>query len=71
MPGVLEAGQFGAWLNGKLSDALALPKPCPAEVLESWPVSRAVNSVRSECAELIRPIGLPERQVQPSLFDAA
>jgi putative SOS response-associated peptidase YedK len=68
MPAILEADQFGAWLGGKLSDALALLKPYPADVLESWPVSRAVNSVKAQGAELLRPVVLSPRQIQPSLF---
>jgi putative SOS response-associated peptidase YedK len=71
MPAILEPGQFGAWLGGTLSDALALLKPCPVEVLETWPVSRAVNSVKAEGEGLLRPVTLSPRQVQPSLFGEA
>jgi putative SOS response-associated peptidase YedK len=71
MPAVLEAGQFGAWLGGKLSDALALLKPYPVELMESWPVSNAVNSVKNDGPELLAPVTRTHRPAQPPLFAAA
>ena len=71
MPAILEAGQVGAWLGGRLADALGVLKTYPAELLEAWPVSREVNSIRAEGADLLRPVTLPPRRVQPGLFDEA
>jgi putative SOS response-associated peptidase YedK len=71
MPAVLEPGQFGVWLGGKLADALALLRPYPVELLESWAVSEAVNSVRNDGPELLKPVTRTPRPEQRSLFDAA
>jgi putative SOS response-associated peptidase YedK len=71
MPAVLEPGQFGAWLGGKVSDALALLKPYPVGLMESWTMSEAVNSVTNDGPELILPVTRKPRQEQRSLFDTA
>jgi putative SOS response-associated peptidase YedK len=69
MPAILEAGQFGTWLGGKLPDALALLRPYPVELLEAWRVSEQVNSVKNDGPELLLPVPVQPRPVQPSLFD--
>ena len=56
MPLVLEEGDWDAWLGKDAGRAAALMIPAPADALRIWPVSRAVNSVRNDWAELIAPI---------------
>jgi hypothetical protein len=43
----------------------------PVELMESWPVSEAVNDVKSDGPELIRPVTRKPQPAQPSLFDSA
>ena len=56
MPLVLEEGDWEAWLGDDAGRATLLMLPAPADTLRRWPVSRAVNSVRNDGAELIEPI---------------
>jgi len=37
-------------------------KPCPDEVLKSWPVDKSIGNVRNKGPQLIHP-------VSPALFD--
>ena len=53
MPLVLEEESWEEWLG---AEAVALMIPAPPATLRMWPVSRAVNSVRNNHAELILPI---------------
>jgi putative SOS response-associated peptidase YedK len=58
MPMVIDPGSFQDWLdpaNNDAGDLLALLAPAAAGGLKSYPVSRAVNSVRNNGAELIEP----------------
>jgi hypothetical protein len=57
MPVILEAG-FDAWLNGGAGSELL--KPAANDLLQRWPVSRRVNSSRTddEDSTLIDPIEL-------------
>ena len=68
MPVILEAEDWPAWLGEAPGDALALMRPAGDAVLRLWPVSRAVNSVRNNGADLLDPIDDP-RAPPPS--DAA
>jgi putative SOS response-associated peptidase YedK len=45
MPVILEAGDFGAWLDR--SAGLELLKPAANDLLQKWPESRRVNSSRT------------------------
>ena len=56
MPLVLEESAWAAWLGEDAASAAALMVPAPADTLRMWPVSRAVNSVRNNGAELIAPM---------------
>jgi putative SOS response-associated peptidase YedK len=61
MPMVIERGSWADWLDPANSDAgdlLALLAPAAADGLASYPVSRAVNSVRNNGPELIEPVEL-------------
>jgi putative SOS response-associated peptidase YedK len=59
MPVILEPADWPAWLGkggGALTDLL---RPAAAGVVRLWPVSRAVNSVRNNGAELLDRIDDP------------
>jgi putative SOS response-associated peptidase YedK len=57
MPIVLDAADWDAWLAEGTSplDLRPLLRPLPAEELAIYPVSRAVNNVRNDGAELLAP----------------
>lgn len=60
MPVILPPEAWGRWLDPALDvpgDVASLLRPCPTEVLEAWPVGRAVNSVVHDGPELLRPAG--------------
>ena len=59
MPVILEAPDWPAWLGEVDGDAPALMRPAAEDVLELWPVSRAINSVRNNGAELLDRIDDP------------
>ena len=61
MPMVIEPGSWADWLDPANADAdalLALLAPAAADGLASYPVSRAVNSVRNNGPELTEPVEL-------------
>ena len=60
MPVVLEAKDFDQWERGDLKDAAALMKPAGEDVLQKWPVSKRVNSSRTDDndASLIEEVAL-------------
>jgi len=47
MPVILDPADFGRWLDLSTERARDLLRPTPVEDLESYPVSRAVNSLRT------------------------
>jgi len=62
MPVILERDQVDTWLapEAALDDIAQLLEPAPDDSLEIWPVSTAVNSVRNDGPELLRPVeGVP------------
>jgi putative SOS response-associated peptidase YedK len=59
MPVILEQDDWPAWLGEHESDAVRLMKPAADDVLHLWPVSRAVNSVRNNGADLLDRIDDP------------
>jgi putative SOS response-associated peptidase YedK len=67
MPVVLEEDHWPVWLGETDSDAPALMRPAADDVLHLWPVSRTVNSVRNNGAELLDRIDDP---LAPSPSDA-
>ena len=59
MPVILEEADWSVWLGETEGDALALMQPAADDVVELWPVSRAVNSVRNNGPELLDRIDDP------------
>jgi len=53
MPVILEEHDWRAWLGEVPRDPVELASPAADGVVKLWPVSRAVNSVRSNGAELL------------------
>jgi len=53
MPVILEAADWPTWLGQDGGDIAALMRPAGDDVLRLWPVSRAVNSVRNNAADLL------------------
>ena len=58
MPIILEADDWDAWLAEETAapELRGLLRPLPAEALTLYPVSPAVNNVRSDGAELLLPL---------------
>ncbi len=67
MPVIIPDKDWRRWLVEP--DVRHLLKPCPEDTLESYPVSRAVNSSRNESPQLIEPVSsclsTPARQQMP------
>ena len=59
MPVILEPGDWPGWLGEQPGDPTALMRPAEDHVLQLWPVSRAVNSVRNNGPELLDQIDDP------------
>jgi putative SOS response-associated peptidase YedK len=53
MPVILEAEDWPAWLGETVGDAPAPMRPASDDVLYIWPVSRVVNNVRNNGADLL------------------
>ena len=61
---------FAAWLDPKQRDhakLLPLLRPCPAQMMQCWPVGPQVNSSKVEEAGLTDRVELPARTRQPTL----
>ncbi len=58
MPVILEPDVWTAWLEDA-GQAIELMRPADDHVLHLWPVSRAVNSVRNNGAELLNRVDDP------------
>ncbi len=55
MPVILEEKDWPKWLGEEPSteaELLALLKPCPDDVLKTWPVDKRVGNVRNKGPEL-------------------
>lgn len=66
MPMLVEPERFGAWLDPELTapdDVRSLLVPAAAGRLEAYPVSTAVNKVRNNGPELVKP--LPDLGISP------
>jgi putative SOS response-associated peptidase YedK len=60
MPVLLGPDAWDAWLDESVTDreqVQGMVLPAPEDLLEMWPVSTAVNSVRNKGAELVDPVG--------------
>jgi putative SOS response-associated peptidase YedK len=69
MPVMLPPSAWSEWLDPESNDVRALEKllvPAPASLLSLHPVSRAVNDVRDNRADMIDPV--PEEHGQDSLL---
>jgi putative SOS response-associated peptidase YedK len=53
MPVILGEADWPTWLGERDGDVAALLRPCPDDWLRIWPVSKAVNSVKNQGAELL------------------
>ncbi len=63
MPVILARKDEDVWLNGELSDPeplLQLLKPYPADAMEAYAVSTAVNNPKNDDEELLQPIMVSE-----------
>jgi putative SOS response-associated peptidase YedK len=56
MPVVLAAEDWAVWLGEHPGDAAALMRPCADRLIDHWPVSTAVGSVRNQGADLPLPL---------------
>jgi len=64
MPAMLLPEQEDSWLDPKLNDvdaAVAFLRPYPAELMEGYPVSPAVNSPKNDAPELLQQVKGPSR----------
>jgi hypothetical protein len=59
MPVILEAADWPLWLDETEGRPTTPMRPAPDDVLRLWPVSRAVNTVRSNGTELLDRIDDP------------
>lgn len=55
MPVILAGDARECWLDPAAPDPASVLVPCPADWLEAWPVSRRVNSPRSDGPDLVAP----------------
>ncbi len=58
MPVIVAPDAAGRWLDPEVpaDEARALLAPCPADIMECYPVSTLVNSPKNDAPELVRPI---------------
>ncbi len=70
MPVILDAADYETWLDPQTAaaEALALLRPCPAERLTAYRVSRRVNTVANEDLSLIEPLVGEEPAAQARLL---
>jgi putative SOS response-associated peptidase YedK len=59
MPVILEPNDYRTWLEA--DDPRELLKPCPAEMLQCFPVSSRVNTPKNDAPDLIAPAREPPR----------
>ena len=59
MPVILDPEDWPTWLGETNVNPLDLLRPSGEEVLQLWPVSKAVNSVRNNGADLLDRIDDP------------
>jgi putative SOS response-associated peptidase YedK len=73
MPVVLAKPDWGKWLgeeNVSNAELKAMLRPCPAEAIDVWPVSRLVGNVRNDGPMLVEPVEetAPDVPKQDRLF---
>jgi putative SOS response-associated peptidase YedK len=55
IPVILPPGCWQDWLTAPVEEIQSLVAPCPAELLQAWPVSRRVSKTADDDAGLIEP----------------
>jgi putative SOS response-associated peptidase YedK len=55
MPVILPPDCWQDWLTAPVEEIQSLVAPCPAELLQAWPVSRRVSKTADDDAGLIEP----------------
>jgi putative SOS response-associated peptidase YedK len=62
MPVIVEPQDFDRWLGDDSDQLQELLRPCPDSLLDTYPVSTAVNKPANNNSELIRPLstGIPQ-----------
>lgn len=61
MPVLLERDEEEQWLEGDIEDARTVLDPYPADPLEAFPVSKAVNNPGNESPDLFEPIDIGDQ----------
>jgi putative SOS response-associated peptidase YedK len=56
MPVILSPDTWQDWLSAPAADILPRVTPCPAALLQAWPVDRRVNKTAENDPDLIRPL---------------
>lgn len=56
MPTIIARFDYEAWLQGSAQEARAVLRQFSDDALVAWPVSRAVNSPKTNSPELIEPV---------------
>ncbi len=57
-PAILTAEGCRVWLGGTAEESRALLTPYPDDLIVAWPISKRVNSPKSNDAQLIEPVAL-------------
>ena len=67
MPIILDPEDWATWLSGDspAGSLRALLRPAPSETMQMYPVSPAVNNVRSEGPELLMPLSRWQSELWP------
>ena len=58
MPVIINADDYGRWLDPTAGDGKLLLKPCPSDWLTSYPVSTYVNSPKNNDGKCIEPVAV-------------
>lgn len=53
MPVILDPMDYQAWMRADYRDVFDLMRPCPAEIIDAWPVRPEVGNVRNQGPQLI------------------
>ena len=57
MPVILDPADYDAWLTATdMSIPQALLQPFPAQLMEAFPISTKVNSVKNDTSDVIEPL---------------
>lgn len=59
MPVILVETEWPKWLDADSAaeeELLTLLKPCPDEILKTWPMAKAVGSVKNQGSQLLKAV---------------